>query len=159
MAALAGHIRAALAGGRARTCAVAARSNAAHGLHATWFNLSDPAMEDALYDSESMRRFAAIDPGADVVPDESTILRFRHLLEDHQLTERVFQEVRALLEKSATAVEVRHDRGRNDYCCATVDQERYPEPRPGDEQLLRAASGVLGRRFTLAPTGRASCIA
>ena len=40
-----------------------------------WFNLSDPAMEDALYDSEAMRRFAGIDPGADVVPDESTILR------------------------------------------------------------------------------------
>src|SRR5215470_6519879 len=64
-----------------------------------WFNLSDPAMEDALYDSESMRRFAGIDPGADVVPDESTILRFRHLLEEHQLTQRMFQEVRALLEE------------------------------------------------------------
>jgi IS5 family transposase len=61
--------------------------------------LSDPAMEDALYDSESMRRFAGIDPGADVVPDESTILRFRHLLEEHQLTQRMFQEVRALLEE------------------------------------------------------------
>ena len=59
-----------------------------------WFNLSDPAMEDALYDSESMRRFAGIDPGADVVPDESTILRFRHLLEQHQLTQGMFQEVR-----------------------------------------------------------------
>jgi IS5 family transposase len=64
-----------------------------------WFNLSDPAMEDALYDSESMRRFAGIDPGADVVPDESTILRFRHLLEQHQLTKRMFQEVRQLLEE------------------------------------------------------------
>jgi len=64
-----------------------------------WFNLSDPAMEDALYDSEAMRRFAAIDPGADVVPDESTILRFRHVLEEHQLTERMFQEVRQLLEE------------------------------------------------------------
>lgn len=64
-----------------------------------WFNLSDPAMEDALYDSEAMRRFAAIDPGADVVPDESTILRFRHLLEQHKLTERIFQEVRQLLEE------------------------------------------------------------
>jgi IS5 family transposase len=64
-----------------------------------WFNLSDPAMEDALYDSEAMRRFAGIDPGADVVPDESTILRFRHLLEQHKLTERIFQEVRQLLEE------------------------------------------------------------
>jgi len=64
-----------------------------------WFNLSDPAMEDALYDSEAMRRFAGINPGAHLVPDESTILRFRHLLEQHKLSERIFQEVRQLLEE------------------------------------------------------------
>ena len=51
-----------------------------------WFNLSDPAAEDALYDSESMRRFARVELGDEVVPDESTILRFRHLLEKHRLT-------------------------------------------------------------------------
>jgi IS5 family transposase len=64
-----------------------------------WFNLSDPAMEDALYDSESMRRFAGIDLTADLVPDETTILRFRHLLEKHQLTAALFAEVRKLLEE------------------------------------------------------------
>jgi IS5 family transposase len=64
-----------------------------------WFNLSDPAMEDALYDSESMRRFAGIELVDDAVPDESTILRFRHLLEQHQLTQRIFGLVRGLLEK------------------------------------------------------------
>ena len=64
-----------------------------------WFNLSDPGMEDALYDSESMRRFAGIDLAADLVPDETAILRFRHLLEQHQLTEGMFAEVRALLEE------------------------------------------------------------
>ena len=64
-----------------------------------WFNLSDPAMEDALYDSESMRRFAGIDLADDLVPDETTILRFRHLLEKHRLTEQLFAEVRALLEE------------------------------------------------------------
>lgn len=63
-----------------------------------WFNLSDPAMEDALYDSEAMRRFAGIELSVDAVPDESTILRFRHLLERHQLTEAMFGAVRALLE-------------------------------------------------------------
>ena len=61
-----------------------------------WFNLSDPAMEDSLYDSESMRRFAQIDLLDDAVPDESTILRFRHLLEQHQLTEKIFGLVRGL---------------------------------------------------------------
>ena len=64
-----------------------------------WFNLSDPGMEDALYDSESMRRFAGIDLAADLVPDETAILRFRHLLEQHRLTEGLFAEVRALLEE------------------------------------------------------------
>jgi IS5 family transposase len=64
-----------------------------------WFNLSDPAMEDALYDSEAMRRFAGIELSVDTVPDESTILRFRHLLERHQLTEAMFAAVRTLLEE------------------------------------------------------------
>ena len=64
-----------------------------------WFNLSDPAMEDALYDSESMRAFAGLDLSRDLVPDESTILRFRHLLEKHKLTEAMFAQVRQLLEK------------------------------------------------------------
>jgi IS5 family transposase len=64
-----------------------------------WFNLSDPAMEDSLYDSESMRRFAGIDLGDDAVPDETTILRFRHLLEKHGLTESIFKQIRTLLEQ------------------------------------------------------------
>ena len=64
-----------------------------------WFNLSDPAMEDSLYDSESMRRFAGIDLGDDAVPDETTILRFRHLLEKHALTESIFKQIRTLLEQ------------------------------------------------------------
>jgi len=64
-----------------------------------WFNLSDPGAEDALLDSEAMRRFARITLGEDVVPDESSILRFRHLLERHQLTEALFAEVTALLDE------------------------------------------------------------
>ena len=62
-----------------------------------WFNLSDPQAEDMLYDSESMRRFARVELGEDTVPDESTILRFRHLLEAQQLTARMFDAVRDLL--------------------------------------------------------------
>src|SRR5262252_3072442 len=64
-----------------------------------WFNLSDPQAEDALYDMESMRRFAGIELAEDTIPDESTILRFRHLLEAHQLTQAIFAEVRTLLEE------------------------------------------------------------
>jgi transposase, IS5 family len=63
-----------------------------------WFNLSDPQAEDAIYDSESMRRFARVELGDDVVPDETTILRFRHLLEQHGLTSAIFDAVSGLLE-------------------------------------------------------------
>jgi IS5 family transposase len=76
-----------------------------------WFNLSDPQAEDAIYDSESMRRFAGVELGDDVIPDETTILRFRHLLEQHRLTEAMFAAVRGLLEdrrllvKSGTIVD------------------------------------------------------
>src|SRR5438477_7971236 len=62
-----------------------------------WFDLSDPQAEDAIYDSESMRRFARVELGDDVVPDETTILRFRHLLEQHGLTTAIFAAVGALL--------------------------------------------------------------
>ena len=64
-----------------------------------WFNLSDPAMEDALYDSGSMRRFAGIELAEDAVPDETTILRFRHLLEQHRLSETIFGHIRGLLDQ------------------------------------------------------------
>src|SRR5512139_1208961 len=76
-----------------------------------WFNLSDPQAEDSLYDIEPMRRFAGIELAEDAIPDETTILHFRHLLEEHKLTERIFAEVRALLEdkklllKSGTIVD------------------------------------------------------
>lgn len=58
-----------------------------------WYNLSDPAAEEALYDSLAMRRFAGVVSDSDVIPDESSILRFRRLLETHRLTEQLFAEV------------------------------------------------------------------
>jgi transposase, IS5 family len=58
-----------------------------------WFNLSDPAVEEALYESASMRRFAAIDLGREPVPDETTVCKFRHLLERHDLGRRIFEQV------------------------------------------------------------------
>ena len=62
-----------------------------------WYGLSDPAMEDVLYDIESMRRFAGIDIATDVVPDETTILHFRHLLERHELTKKIFERTQRYL--------------------------------------------------------------
>jgi IS5 family transposase len=63
-----------------------------------WFDLSDPAAEDAIYDSESIRRFVGVELGEEAIPDETTILRFRHLLEKHELTKAIFEEIRGFLE-------------------------------------------------------------
>ena len=58
-----------------------------------WFNLSDPAVEEALYDWSAMRRFVGIDLGREPVPDETTVCHFRHLLEGQDLGERLLDEV------------------------------------------------------------------
>lgn len=58
-----------------------------------WYALSDPMAEEMLYDSDAMRQFAGIELGDDRIPDETTILKFRHLLEKHELTEKLFVEV------------------------------------------------------------------
>src|SRR6056297_9591 len=58
-----------------------------------WYALSDPMAEETLYDSEAMRRFAGVELGDDRIPDETTILNFRHLLERHGLTEAIFADV------------------------------------------------------------------
>ncbi len=60
-----------------------------------WYGLSDPGMEDSLYDVESMRRFAGVE--LESVPAESTILKFRHFLERHRLTEQLFRLTRRYL--------------------------------------------------------------
>lgn len=58
-----------------------------------WFNLSDPAVEEALYDSPTMRAFVGIDLGREPVPDETTVCKFRHLLEQHGMGRGLFDEV------------------------------------------------------------------
>lgn len=64
-----------------------------------WFNLSDPGVEEALYDSRAMRRFAGIDLGHEAVPDETTACKFRHLLEQHALGKKLFECVNAHLQE------------------------------------------------------------
>ena len=62
-----------------------------------WFGLSDPAMEEALHDISLYCEFARLDPGATRLPDESTILRFRHLLEEHNLSIELLATINATL--------------------------------------------------------------
>jgi|GEM_PF-2109152 len=76
-----------------------------------WYTLLDPAMEDALYEIEAMRRFAGLDLTDDAMSDETTILKFRHLLEKHGLNGQMMNiindtlEQRGLLLKSGTMVD------------------------------------------------------
>ena len=58
-----------------------------------WFNLSDPGVEEGIYESVSMRRFIGIDLGIEPVPDETTLCKFRRLLEKHKLGKKLFEEV------------------------------------------------------------------
>ncbi len=65
-----------------------------------WFNLSDAAIEDAIYDSYAMRSFMHIDFFTEQVPDSTTLLKFRHLLEVHKIGEQIFADVNARLESA-----------------------------------------------------------
>ena len=69
-----------------------------------WFNLSDPAVEEALYDSRALRPFVGIDLGREPVPDETTICTFRHLLEAHQLGDQLFTRIGEYLAKQGLQV-------------------------------------------------------
>ena len=73
------------------------------------FNRSDPALEDALYDSAALRRFAGIDLGNERAPDETTICKFRHLMERKGLGERLFGNG---IEHNAMPVHIREESER-----------------------------------------------
>jgi IS5 family transposase len=69
-----------------------------------WFALSDPGVEDALYESPVLRRFAGIDLGNAPVPDETTILNFRHMLEEHELCGQMLDTVNHYLESKGIRI-------------------------------------------------------
>ncbi len=69
-----------------------------------WFNLSDPAVEEALYDSGVMRGFVGIDLGREPVPDETTVCKFRHLLEEHQLGGQMLEAVNLHLQSRGVRI-------------------------------------------------------
>ena len=66
----------------------------------TWFNLSDEGTEDAIYDSYAMRSFLGINFMTEQVPDATTLLKFRHLLEKNNIGEKIFSDIRDRLDKS-----------------------------------------------------------
>lgn len=97
-----------------------------------WYGLSDEALEDALYDSMAMRAFAGIDLAVEAVPDATTLLKFRHLLVEHELTAKAVRRDRHHVVRAGADDEGRHDCGCHYHRGATVDQEQGEEPRPGD---------------------------
>ena len=96
-----------------------------------WFNLSDPQAEDCLYDSEAMRKFVGIDLGAESSPDETTICKFRHLIEEKGIGKQIFAAVNEHLKAQGIKV------GNGTIVDATIitapcstknnDKERDPE--------------------------------
>ncbi len=89
-----------------------------------WFNLSDPAVEDALYDSSAMRSLAGIDLGREPAPDETTLCRFRDLLEKHAVGEKIFTELNAYLADKGVKVTGSHHRRRHHHRSALLNEER-----------------------------------
>jgi transposase, IS5 family len=87
-----------------------------------WFNLSDPAVEEELYDSASMRNFAGIDLGVEAAPDETTVCKFRHLLEKNKLGKKLLTTVNDP-EAQRHQDHDRDDRRCDDYRGAEFDEE------------------------------------
>ena len=97
-----------------------------------WFNLSDPAVEEALYDSPLMRHFAQIDLGNEPVPDETTVCKFRHLLEQHSLGGAMLETVNVHLQLPWLQDHHRHHRRCDDHSRAEFYQEPRAETRSRD---------------------------
>src|SRR5574343_841066 len=103
-----------------------------------WFGLSDPAMEEALYDVPLYRQFAGLDLGSRGVPDESTLLRFRHLLEEHKLAAKMLLVInttlaaQGLMLKTGSVVDA-----------TLIDAQRSTKPRDGkrDPEMHQVKKG------------------
>ena len=86
------------------------------------YNLSDPGMEDALYEIESMRRFAGLRL-SDNLPDETTILNFRHFLEKHKFGKCLFETMPVASGWARSAITGRQYCGCEHHCCTDIDKE------------------------------------
>ena len=133
-----------------------------------WYNLSDPGAEEALYDIQSMRAFAGLELGRDAIPDETTILNFRHLLERHEVTKAIFASVaehlaaRGELLRGGTIVDADADR------CLALDEEQGTDARSRDEFVeegkpvasensIRPSGGHQRGSVIAARTGKTPC--
>jgi IS5 family transposase len=124
-----------------------------------WYDLSDPAVEEALYDSQAMRRFVGIDLGREPVPDETTVCKFRHRLEAHDLGRQLFERVWMHLGSERTDGVARHDRGCHDHRRAEFDQEpRQGERDPEMHQTKKGNQWHFGMKAHIGVDSRSKLI-
>lgn len=109
-----------------------------------WFGYSDPAMEEALYETTILRQFSGL--SLERIPDETTILNFRRLLEKHELATGIFGVIngylgdRGLPLRQGTIVDATHD------SCTQFDQEQRRQARPGNAPNEEGQSVLLRRQ-------------
>jgi IS5 family transposase len=108
-----------------------------------WFNLSDPAAEESLYDSAALRRFAGVDLGRAPAPDETTILNFRHLLEEHDLCGAMLDAVNLYLEGRGIRIGTGTIVDASIIHAPSSDQEFDRHARPPDASDQERQSVVL----------------
>ena len=108
-----------------------------------WFNLSDEGVEDAIYDSYAFRKFMGINFNEEQVPDATTLLKFRHLLEENHLGEQMFKAINYVLEQGGAMMKGGTIVGCYDHQCAKFHKERRESQRSGN------ASDEKGQRMAI----------
>ncbi len=108
-----------------------------------WVNLSDPAVEETRCESASMRAFVGIDLGREPVPYETTVMRFRPLLEKNGLGEKIFREAGRILQHKGMTLPKGHDSGRHDHLGAGFHQEQGQRTGPEMRQVAEGQSVVF----------------
>ena len=109
-----------------------------------FYNLSDPGMEDLLYEAESVRRFVGLRLSGPL-PDETTILNFRHLLEERRLGEGLMEEINCPPGIPRAEAAGGYDSGRQHHRGAVVDEEWGWRARPtdaSDEEVETSGTSV-----------------
>ena len=97
-----------------------------------WFSLSDEGTEEAMYDSYAFRKFSRIDFTGEQVPDATTLLKFRKLLVEKKLNEKLFKDVNERLEKAGLMVHGGKKRGRHYSRRPKIDKKQRGQVRRGD---------------------------
>ena len=124
-----------------------------------WFNLSDPGMEEAFYDSPALRRFAGVDLGVAAAPDETTILRFRHLLEQHELCGKMLDTVNLYLDSKGIRIATGTIVDATIINAPSSTKNSTGERDPEMHQTRKGSNGTSGPRRISAWTARRSwCI-